>query len=121
MNAEEALKNSGLDRVHFIAKYYSLESAAWYWATTNVKNTYAGSLNGYVVDNENSKGIFLITQYYINGFKSGINADLQKIREGNIDYEIGEEKLFVNGHSYDLPNNWSDREAKYEEACKIFG
>lgn len=53
--------NFEMDKVHYIAKYYSLEAAAWFWATTNVVKTGMGSLNDYVNANGNSEAIFLIT------------------------------------------------------------
>lgn len=78
--------NFGMDKVHYIAKYYSLEAAAWFWATTNVVKTGMGSLNDYVNANGNSEAIFLITQYYVNGF-TATDKDLATIRLGG-EYKI---------------------------------
>ena len=75
-----------MDKVHYIAKYYSLEAAAWFWATTNVVKTGMGSLNDYVNANGNSEAIFLITQYYVNGF-TATDKDLATIRLGG-EYKI---------------------------------
>ena len=78
--------NFEMDKVHYIAKYYSLEAAAWFWATTNVVKTGMGSLNDYVNANGNSEAIFLITQYYVNGF-TATDKDLATIRLGG-EYKI---------------------------------
>lgn len=52
-------------------------------------------LNNYVMNYGASKEIFLITQYFINGYKSGIDSDLRLIREG-ADYNIDEAvKIFM--------------------------
>ena len=61
--------NFEMDKVHYIAKYYSLEAAAWFWATTNVVKTGMGSLNDYV-----------------NGF-TATDKDLATIRLGG-EYKI---------------------------------
>lgn len=52
-------------------------------------------LKKYVMDHGASKEVFLITQYFINGYISGIDNDLRLIREGadhNIDDAI---KIFM--------------------------
>lgn len=53
------------------------------WATTNVVKTGMGSLNDYVNVNGNSEAIFLITQYYVNGF-TATDKDLATIRLGGV-------------------------------------
>ena len=111
--------NFGMDKVHYIAKYYSLEAAAWFWATTNVVKTGMGSLNDYVNANGNSEAIFLITQYYVNGF-TATDKDLATIRLGG-EYKIKNDQLIVGNNSNPLPKNWWDRSEKYDKAYEIFG
>ena len=111
--------NFGMDKVHYIAKYYSLEAAAWFWATTNVVKTGMGSLNDYVNANGNSEAIFLITQYYVNGF-TATDKDLATIRLGG-EYKIKNDQLIVGNNSNPLPKNWRDRSEKYDKAYEIFG
>ena len=111
--------NFGMDKVHYIAKYYSLEAAAWFWATTNVVKTGMGSLNDYVNVNGNSEAIFLITQYYVNGF-TATDKDLATIRLGG-EYKIKNDQLIVGNNSNPLPKNWRDRSEKYDKAYEIFG
>ena len=111
--------NVGMDKVHYIAKYYSLEAAAWFWATTNVVKTGMGSLNDYVNANGNSEAIFLITQYYVNGF-TATDKDLATIRLGG-EYKIKNDQLIVGNNSNPLPKNWRDRSEKYDKAYEIFG
>ena len=68
MNA--ASKIADADRAKVIATEYPLQSAAWYWG----KGVYAWdtTLNDYVVSNiqknYGSNEIFLVTQYYVNGW-----------------------------------------------------
>ena len=108
-----------VDRVHYIAANYSLEASAWFWGTTNVKKTGVGSLNDYASTYGNTEGIFLITQYFVNGFTAN-SDDLEIIRNGG-EYEIKEGRLIVGNHSNPLPKNWEDRSEKYKKAYDVFG
>lgn len=102
----------------YIGKNYPIESAVWYW--TNIKLPDKDSLNQYVedyVNDDNMDGIFIITQYYVNGFPNGHGNALTEIRKGNgKNYEINGKKLEANGDSFDLPNGWADRETKWKTA-----
>lgn len=100
----------------YIGDKYAIESAVWYWAKLNM--TGEGNLNTYVKVNGDSEKIFLITQYYVNGFPDGIGNTLTGIREGNIKYNINVDnnQLEVDGNSFPLPNGWTDRVAKWETA-----
>ncbi|MDE6517602.1 MAG: hypothetical protein K2L18_07125, partial [Acetatifactor sp.] len=119
IGAYEDMLVSEIDRVHYIADNYSLEASTWFWGTTRIKNTRAGSLNDYANTYGNTEGIFLITQYFVNSYTAN-DADLASIREGG-EYEIKDGKLIVNNHSYALPENWEDRSEKYKKAYEIFG
>lgn len=100
-----------------------MEASAWYWS--NMKKTGEGNLNAYSVKNGDSLGIFLITQYYVNGFVDGIGDDLALIRKGssftiNKDKDGNSVSLTVNDHTYRLPNDWDNREYAYNKAIKAF-
>lgn len=119
IGAYEDILASEIDRIHYIADNYSLEASTWFWGTTRIKNTRAGSLNDYANTYGNTEGIFLITQYFVNSYTAN-DADLASIREGG-EYEIKDGKLIVNNHVYPLPENWEDRSEKYKKAYVIFG
>ena len=81
-------------------------------------------LNDYVMQHGTSEEIFLITQYFVNGYIKGsrdFDDDLRSIRQGG-QYEIDLDKneLRVNGHRYRLPNNYEDRRENYVDAVKVF-
>ena len=118
IGVEEDWKSSGMDTVHYIAEYYSLEAAAYFWATTNVKETGVGSLNDYAATYGNTEGVFLVTQYFVNGYNAS-DEDLRDIRQGR-EYTIENGILMVNGNTYVAPKNWDDRKVNYYDACEIF-
>ncbi len=115
---------SGDDTASYIAQKYALEASAWYWS--NAVKTGEGNLNDYVKKNGSSLGIFLISQYYVNGFPDNkIGTDLTSIREGasftiNKDNKGNSVSLTVKGNTHKLPNNWDDRKAAYDKAAGIF-
>ena len=76
-------------------------------------------LNYYRNVNGNSEAIFLITQYYVNGF-TATDKDLATIRLGG-EYKIKNDQLIVGNNSNPLPKNWRDRSEKYDKAYEIFG
>ena len=119
IGAYDNMLSDEVDRVHYIAANYSLEASAWFWGTTNVKKTGVGSLNDYASTYGNTEGIFLITQYFVNGFTAN-SDDLEIIRNGG-EYEIKEGRLIVGNHSNPLPKNWEDRSEKYKKAYDVFG
>ena len=119
LGVNAASKIADADRAKVIATEYPLQSAAWYWG----KGLYANgnTLNDYVVEkmqeNSGQDEVFLITQYYVNGWiANGGNDDLAAMRVGKAPYSIDPDKniLNVNGRSYKLPVGWSDRAKQYE-------
>ncbi|BCN29436.1 RHS repeat-associated core domain-containing protein [Anaeromicropila herbilytica] len=108
---------SGEDTATYIAKNYAVEASAWYWS--KMQKTGEGNLNAYVTKNGGNLGIFLITQYYVNGVPDGIMNDLTAIRKGS-KFKIGKNSLSVNGHSYRLPNGWAKRKSAYDKAVQVF-
>ena len=108
---------SGEDTASYIAKNYAMEASAWYWS--KMQKTGEGNLNAYVTKNGGSLGVFLITQYYVNGVPNGINNDLASIRKGD-SFTINENSLSVNGHTYRLPNGWNKREDARNKAMEVF-
>lgn len=110
---------SGENTASYIAKTYPLESAVWYWSSEKAKKTGSGSLNQYVVNHGTSKGVFLVTQYYVNSYPDGGDSDLTSIRAG-ASYDDTKGVLKINGHTYKLPVNWDKRSANYDKAIKIW-
>ncbi len=121
---------SGKDTATHIANNYAIEAAAWYWS--NEAKTSAGNLNAYVAKNGDDLNIFLITQYFVNGFPNkngnpipGFDSDLASIRKGG-SYTINKDKngqsisLSVNGNTYVLPKGWDEREDAYYKAINAF-
>ncbi len=97
------------------------ESAVWEWASMSKGQNVI--MNEYVKENGYGEGIFLITQYFINGYLSSrkypdFDRDLASIRKGEAKYQYDWEKntLCVNDSKYPLPNNYADRLEKYEKA-----
>lgn len=117
---------SGINTASYIAKHYPLESAVWFWSSNKAKGTGKGkkwSLNEYVENNGSSKGVFLVTQYYVNGWIMGSNGDnsLGSIKSGApYDDTSTKGKLKINGYTYDLPANWYKRSENYDKAIKIW-
>ncbi len=108
---------NGNDTAEYIAKNYPIEASVWYW--TNVDKTSEHSLNAYVEQYGASKEIFLITQYFVNGYITGINASLASIRNGSVySIDIANNKLTVGNNSFRLPNGWADRENYWGKAEK---
>lgn len=54
------------------------------------------------------EGMFLITQYFVNGFPTGHDDTLRGIKKKEY-YEIKEGKVYSNGDSFGLPNGWDNR------------
>lgn len=96
----------GQDKATYIGNNYPIDSAVWYW--TEVKKTEAGNLNAYVTENGAWEGMFLITQYFVNGFPTGHDDTLRGIKKKEY-YEIKEGKVYSNGDSFGLPNGWDNR------------
>ncbi|MPM61960.1 hypothetical protein SDC9_108824 [bioreactor metagenome] len=113
---------SGADTATYISENYALESALWFWISEKAKSTSVGSLNDYVETYGSGKGVFLITQYYVNGWPSGnnTNTNLVYIRNGG-SFDESSGRLNVNGESYRLPRNWDNRSASYDKAINVWG
>lgn len=80
------------------------------------------SLNEYVTKHGASKDVFLVIQYFVNGWAEGLTNDMAvSIRDGKVSWEIKNKMLVVNGEDIcKAPNNWEDREKNYNEAVKYF-
>lgn len=114
---------SGIYTTKHIAKNYPLEASAWYWSG---KQKDSKNLNKYTVENNFSKEVFLITQYFVNGYVDGIDPDLNAIKRGaaysTVPAKKGEKygKLFVNGRTWRTPKGWEDRGDSFDDAKKAF-
>jgi len=99
---------SGADTVTYIAKNYPWEASAYGWAV----KAYGDKVNlrNYVNEHGGSKEVFLITQYFINGWEgdSDFNSTMESIRQGG-SYTINT-TLNSGGHSFRLPTEWPKRE-----------
>ena len=128
-------------RRQIIAEKYAWESAMWYWK----KGVPSWDLSKYVEARGNSVEVFMITQYYINGYplnqlnpetltlygeKEGnpgvIDSDLAYMRstgdydivaytDGRVDARHNTEYLVIRENCYYLPDRWREREAEYYE------
>lgn len=127
-----------------IAENWAMTSAAWYWTgptlytykekeqrytPENKKdlNLYAQGDNGMGTEYSETLGLFIITQYYVNGWTEPINGGLS---ERNSDYasvaEGGEYELIyntdktainyvlINGRKYPAPDRLLERKDYYE-------
>lgn len=103
----------GKDTATYIGNTYPIESAVWYW--TKVKKTGEGNLDAYVTKNGAWEGMFLVTQYFVNGFQDADNDTLVKIKEGAA-YTINEEKttVSVDGVVFSTPNSWDVRYPRWK-------
>lgn len=116
---ERFLKDMGAafnekDKATYIGDNYPIEASVWYW--TNVKKTRERNLSAYVEKNSASERIILITQYFVNGYKEGIDGTLICIREGgNYSINLTQNKLFANGKEFSLPNSWNERSSKWQD------
>lgn len=96
----------GKDKATYIGDNYPIESAVWYW--TKLEMTKEGNLNAYVEKNKASEKIFLIAQYFVNGYPRGHDDTLGKIRDGEA-YTIDNGELYSNGDHFSAPNSWGER------------
>ena len=96
-----------------------------FWS--NAAKTGEGNLNAYVNKNGSELGIFLVTQYFVNGLVTDKNGnvpaafmnDLASIRQGDT-YKINDTSLSINGNTWRLPVNWASRKDAYDKAIKAF-
>jgi predicted chitinase len=136
------------DTATVIGNNWAMTSAAWYWTgpqlwryyknndtgEEEVNNGYSKDLNLYAQgdngDNseyKESEGLFLITQYYVNGWRNAIGED----KPYNDDYKYvastGKYKILTNGnvemyeHEYLPPGNLQRRMDAYMLICEKWG
>ena len=119
---EDTSKITDEERVNHIANNYATEISVWYWACSAKSSK--GNLNAYLEAYGASDEIFLITQYFVNGY--GDDAALQAIRKGEVTYDtdITTKELIVHWASgdkrYKLPNGWKDRYIYWETVRDYF-
>jgi len=122
---------SGVDTATHIAQNYPWEAAAWFWTSKNAKTIGTNpslSLNEYVETYGDSMGVYLLTQYAVNGWVgSPSNTILSDIRDGRIAWNVTNGRVLGNGTDAGrAPNGWNDvsnsynRENTYNEAIKHF-
>ncbi len=113
---------SGVDTATYIAQNYPWEAAAWFWSSTEAKSTAVGSLNDYATTYGSSEGVFLVTQYLVNGWPSGLTNDVAaNIRDGKVSWEIKNGRFIVDGKDVTrVPIGWDDREKNYNDAVNYF-
>ncbi len=107
---------NGEDTATYIAENYPIEASVWYW--TSFEKTGEGNLNAYVEENGANDEVFLITQYFVNGFRSGIGEYLVKIKNGAA-YEVSDGKLKIDGKEFALPAGWERRQDYWEKVKKL--
>jgi hypothetical protein len=112
----------GKDTATYISEKYPWEAAGWFWSTKEAKSAGNTSLNKYVDKYGSSKGVFLITQYLVNGWPEGLtNEAAINIRDGKVSWKIEDGKLNVNNQPIcNAPNGWTDREKNYNDAVECF-
>lgn len=122
---------SGADTATYIAENYPWEAAAWFWTSKAAKAIGKEpqiSLNKYVLKYGDSKGVYLMTQYAVNGWTGAPKQDIsEKIRDGKIKWEVKDGKVYVGGEEKGkAPNGWDsqendyNRENTYNEAISSF-
>ena len=111
---------NGADTSTYIAENYPWEAAGWFWSSIDAKTAGGVSLNEYVTKYGNSKGVFLVTQYLVNGWPSKLANDTAvNIRDQKVSWKIESGILFVNGQDVCVaPIGWEDREKNYNEALE---
>jgi hypothetical protein len=119
---------SGNDTASYIANNYMWESAAWFWTSTDAKAVSSSkiSLNDYVVKYGDSKGVYLITQYYFVGMPGDLAQDVAvRIRDDTISWNISGGRLYAGGNNICTgPAGWGNsitgRSDTYDSAIKAF-
>jgi len=117
-----------------IAKNYAWRASAWVWAASEKGEGVL--LNEYVEKNGTDERIFLITQYFINGYLDKdvypkFDDDLRNVRKGRADFiyiePLNEEERGIikiiygeEEKEYPAPINYGDRKEKYDAAMEAF-
>ena len=113
------------NRTEQISKKYAWEAACWEWGICQKGGL---SMNKYVSDHGKSISVFLITQYYINGwpYSKGdkkyeqFNSDMTSLRKKTKKFSYNRKKIVVDNMKYRAPSRWSERSKSYEKAMKVF-
>lgn len=113
------------NRTEQISKKYAWEAACWKWG---ICQKGGHSMNKYVSDHGKSISVFLITQYYINGwpYSKGdkkyeqFNSDMTSLRKKTKKFSYNRKKIVVDNMKYRAPSRWSERSKSYEKAMKVF-
>ena len=113
------------NRTEQISKKYAWEAACWEWG---ICQKGGHSMNKYVSDHGKSISVFLITQYYINGwpYSKGdkkyeqFNSDMTSLRKKTKNFSYNRKKIVVDNMKYRAPSRWSERSKSYEKAMKVF-
>ena len=113
------------NRTEQISKKYAWEAACWEWG---ICQKGGHSMNKYVSDHGKSISVFLITQYYINGwpYSKGdkkyeqFNSDMISLRKKTKKFSYNRKKIVVDNMKYRAPSRWSERSNSYEKAMKVF-
>ena len=113
------------NRTEQISKKYAWEAACWEWG---ICQKGGHSMNKYVSDHGKSISVFLITQYYINGwpYSKGdkkyeqFNSDMISLRKKIKKFSYNRKKIVVDNMKYRAPSRWSERSKSYEKAMKVF-
>ena len=121
---------SGVYTATYIAQTYPWQAAAWFWSSAAAKGigTPTVSLNEYAMKYGDSIGVYLNTQYAVNGWVgSPSNVILSDIRDGKKTFSVSNGRVLVNGADVGrAPNGWNDasnnynREKTYNEAINSF-
>jgi len=115
----------GQDTATHIANNYPWEAAAYYW-TVYGRPGAENNINDWVVEFGDSRGAFLITQYWVNGWGTGFTQEMaEQIRDGVIPWHVQNDRLFVNGINVSrVPLGWdtpiTGRVDSYNAAMDIF-
>ena len=113
------------NRTEQISKKYAWEAACWEWG---ICQKGGHSMNKYVSDHGKSISVFLITQYYINGWSYSkgdkkyeqFNSDMISLRKKTKKFSYNRKKIVVDNMKYRAPSRWSERSKSYEKAMKVF-
>ena len=130
MNFLKSIGNSfsDSDTASYIANNYCWESAAWFWTSTDAKALSSDrlSFNDYILKYGDSKGVYLITQYYVVGMPKELPQDVAVgIRDGTINWNITGGRLYAAGNNIcEAPNGWGNsvtgRSDTYSSAMNSF-
>lgn len=122
---------AGTDTATYISQNYPWQAAAWFWTSKDAKTIGTSpslTINEYVEQYGDSLGVYLLTQYAVNGWVgSPSNTILSDIREGIISWTVANGRVLVKGVDVGRsPNGWNDtqnnynRESTYNEAIMHF-